>query len=172
MGHIGATDSRITANNHGPQQRLVHQRNGQMGAPSPGQERTLHAFTRQWPQRPWPWLRRMFRTMGRQQMGSSSNRTRPRETPRVTPAALVEWLVTRGFVVDHLPGFLDGMQGVRGSNPLSSTRHNTSAGLPLRAICQQIVSRSLCVSTITLSALTGLGASHPARQAPDLLNGG
>jgi hypothetical protein len=27
----------------------------------------------------------------------------------------------RGFVVDGLPGFLDGMQGVRGSNPLSST---------------------------------------------------
>ena len=35
-----------------------------------------------------------------------------------------------------------GMQGVRGSNPLSSTRHNASAGLPLRAVCQQIVSRS------------------------------
>jgi len=28
----------------------------------------------------------------------------------------------------------DGMQGVRGSNPLSSTRHNASAGHPLRAI--------------------------------------
>jgi nitrous oxide reductase accessory protein NosL len=45
MGHIGATDGRITADNHGPQRRLVHQLNGQMGAPSPGQERTLHAFT-------------------------------------------------------------------------------------------------------------------------------
>jgi hypothetical protein len=38
-------------------------------------------------------------------------------------------------------GSLDGMQGVRGSNPLSSTRHNASAALPLRAVCQQIVSR-------------------------------
>jgi hypothetical protein len=27
----------------------------------------------------------------------------------------------RGFVAAGLPGFLDGMQGVRGSNPLSST---------------------------------------------------
>ena len=26
--------------------------------------------------------------------------------------------------MDDLPGSLDGMQGVRGSNPLSSTRHN------------------------------------------------
>ena len=59
-----------------------------------------------------------------------------------------------------------GMQGVRGSNPLSSTRHNASAGLPLRAICQQIVSRSPGVSAITLSALTGLGASQRARQSP------
>ena len=31
-------------------------------------------------------------------------------------------------------GSLDGMQGVRGSNPLSSTRHNALAGHPLRAI--------------------------------------
>jgi hypothetical protein len=63
-------------------------------------------------QRPlWPWLRRMFRTMGRQQMGSSSSRTRPRQTPRVTPIALVEWLVTRGFLEASLHGFLDGMQG-------------------------------------------------------------
>jgi hypothetical protein len=43
-----------------------------------------------------------------------------------------------------------GMQGVRGSNPLSSTRHNASAGLPLRAVCQQIVSRSLDVTVLAL----------------------
>jgi hypothetical protein len=34
---------------------------------------------------------------------------------------------------------INGMQGVRGSNPLRSTRHNASAALPLRAVCQQIV---------------------------------
>jgi hypothetical protein len=43
-----------------------------------------------------------------------------------------------------------GMQGVRGSNPLSSTRHNASAALPLRAVCQQIVSRARHVTAITL----------------------
>jgi hypothetical protein len=42
--------------------------------------------------------------------------------------------------MDDLPGFLDGMQGVRGSNPLSSTRHNPSPAHPLRAVCQQITS--------------------------------
>jgi hypothetical protein len=47
-----------------------------------------------------------------QQMGSTSNRTRPRETPRVTTTALVEWLVTRGFVEANLRGFLDGMQAL------------------------------------------------------------
>jgi hypothetical protein len=35
-------------------------------------------------------------------------------------------------------GSLDGMQGVRGSNPLSSTRHNASAVHPHRAACQRI----------------------------------
>jgi hypothetical protein len=38
-------------------------------------------------------------------------------------------------------GSLDGMQRVRGSNPLSSTRHNASAGHPLRPlarVCQRI----------------------------------
>ena len=47
-----------------------------------------------------------------------------------------------------------GMQGVRGSNPLSSTRHNASADLPLRAACQQIVSRSRFVIDGPLQALT------------------
>jgi hypothetical protein len=47
-------------------------------------------------------------------------------------------------------GSLDGMQGVRGSNPLSSTRHNASAALPLRVVCQQIVSRSLNVTSVAL----------------------
>jgi hypothetical protein len=45
---------------------------------------------------------------------------------------------------------LDGMQGVRGSNPLSSTRHNASPGLPLKAVCQQIVSGSRNVRALTL----------------------
>jgi hypothetical protein len=35
-----------------------------------------------------------------------------------------------------------GMQGVRGSNPLSSTRHNAFATPALFGACQQIVSRS------------------------------
>jgi hypothetical protein len=47
-------------------------------------------------------------------------------------------------------GSLDGMQGVRGSNPLSSTRHNATTALPIRAVCQQIVSRSLFVTDETL----------------------
>jgi hypothetical protein len=62
------------------------------------------------------------------------------------------------------------MQGVRGSNPLSSTRHNASAGLPFRAICQQIVSRSRRVTARALSALTGsgdFGRSHNARVEGD-----
>jgi hypothetical protein len=59
---------------------------------------------------------------------------------------------------------INGMQGVRGSNPLSSTRHNASADHPLRAACQQIVSRSLQVSARTPSALTDLDASQWARQ--------
>jgi hypothetical protein len=42
------------------------------------------------------------------------------------------------------------MQGVRGSNPLSSTRHNATAARPLRAVCQQIVSKSLHVMAIAL----------------------
>jgi hypothetical protein len=37
-------------------------------------------------------------------------------------------------------------KGSGGSNPLNSTRHNASAGLPLRAISQQIVSRSRFVT--------------------------
>jgi hypothetical protein len=59
------------------------------------------------------------------------------------------------------------MQGVRGSNPLSSTRHNASAALPLRAVCQQIVSRSLLLTAITLRVVTDwayfLGTSAAAR---------
>jgi hypothetical protein len=84
-------------------------------------------FTRQRSPRPWPGLRHMHAIAGGQQRGSSSDHARPRETPRFTTSALVGWLVMRGFVVDGLPGFLDGMQGVRGSNPLSSTRHNATS---------------------------------------------
>ena len=69
--------------------------------------------------------------------GSISNCTRPCEAPRVTTTASVRWLATQGFVVDDLPGFLDGMQGVRGSNPLSSTRHNATSTPALSVICQR-----------------------------------
>jgi hypothetical protein len=61
--------------------------------------------------------------------------------------------------MDDLPGSLDGMQAVGGSNPLSSTRHNASAALPLRAVCQQIVSRSRRVAEIALCVLTDSIAS-------------
>src|SRR5512133_650612 len=71
------------------------------------------------------------RSLGGQQRGSISNRTRPCEAPCVTITASVRWLATQGFVVDDLPGFLDGMQGVRGSNPLSSTTTTPQVtGLP------------------------------------------
>jgi hypothetical protein len=74
---------------------------------------------------------------GGQQRGSSSNLTRPRESPRVTRTTSVEWPAMQGFVGADLLGFLDGMQGVRGSNPLSSTRHNASSPSALSAICQR-----------------------------------
>jgi hypothetical protein len=54
-----------------------------------------------------------------------------------------------------------GMQGVRGSNPLSSTRHNASAARPLRAVCQRFARVSLLASGGTLYALTGLAALSP-----------
>jgi hypothetical protein len=43
----------------------------------------------------------------------------------------------QGFVGADLLGFLDGMQGVRGSNPLSSTRHNATSTLALSVVCQR-----------------------------------
>ena len=67
-------------------------------------------------------------------------------------------------------GSLDGMQGVRGSNPLSSTRHNASTGHPLRVVCQQIVSRSQVVIDSALSVLTGssLLSRFPKRSGRNL----
>ena len=51
MGHIGATDGRIIADNHGHQRGLVQQLNGQVGAASPGHERhPTRLHTRQRPQ--------------------------------------------------------------------------------------------------------------------------
>ena len=38
----------------------------------------------------------------------------------------------QGFVGADLLGFLDGMQGVRGSNPLGSTTTEAQVSLPLR----------------------------------------
>jgi hypothetical protein len=49
----------------------------------------------------------------------------------------------RGFMMDDLPGSLDGMQEVRGSNPLSSTSYNASTGFPLTAVCQRFARNSL-----------------------------
>jgi hypothetical protein len=52
---------------------------------------------------------------------------------------------------------INGMQGVRGSTPLSSTRHNASAGHPPRAVCQQITP----CGRIPLSALADSGDFRP-----------
>ena len=38
---------------------------------------------------------------------SSAN---PHEPPHASPSALVQWPATQGFMMDDLPGFLDGMQ--------------------------------------------------------------
>jgi alkanesulfonate monooxygenase SsuD/methylene tetrahydromethanopterin reductase-like flavin-dependent oxidoreductase (luciferase family) len=56
--------------------------------------------------------------------------------PRLCNALLREglWLV-QGW------GSLDGMQGVRGSNPLSSTRHNAPPTHPRSVVCQQSASK-------------------------------
>jgi hypothetical protein len=100
-------------------------------------------FTRQRPPPPWPGRRRMLRLLGGQQRGSSSNRTRPRETPRVKTTTSVGCLVMRGYVGADLLGFLDGMQGGRGSNPLSSNqvrgpvRRRPSPNCPPRAANRQ-----------------------------------
>jgi hypothetical protein len=75
-----------------------------------------------------------------------------------TCAVVWSYKVLRGVV--NLPR-IDGIQGVRGSNPLSSTRHNASAGHPLRAICQQIVSRSLTVVFPPRGVLAGSSGFRP-----------
>jgi hypothetical protein len=90
-----------------------------------------------------------------------------RPTIRPSAASLacsVAWVgeVVRGDV-NH--PHINGMQGVRGSNPLSSTRHNASAALPLRAVCQQIVSRSRHVAAITLYAVPDSGEVRPSHEA-------
>jgi hypothetical protein len=76
--------------------------------------------------------------------------TRPSTAPLTS---VVVWAreVLRGVV--NYP-HINGMQGVRGSNPLSSTRHNASAGLPIRVDCQQIVSKSLFALAGALSVVT------------------
>jgi hypothetical protein len=55
----------------------------------------------------------MFASVGGQQRGSSSNRSRPHEAPPVTTMASGLWPAIQGSVEAGLPGFLDGMQGVR-----------------------------------------------------------
>jgi hypothetical protein len=82
----------------------------------------------------------MTRGRRRQQLGSKRNFKSPREVPRANTGAVLQGPATQGRVVGAVMRFLDGMQGVRGSSPLSSTRHNASAALLLRAVCQQIVS--------------------------------
>jgi len=85
--------------------------------------------------------------------GLASPPTQPSAAP---DTCAVVWVheVPQG-VVNH-PS-INGMQGIRGSNPLSSTRHNASPGHLLRAFCQQIVSRSRCVAAIPLWALPSSG---------------
>jgi hypothetical protein len=82
--------------------------------------------------------------------------------------ALPRWcngLLREGSCGASWRGSLDGMQGVRGSNPLSSTRHNASVALPLRAACQRFARVSLPASDRPLSAPTGLSALPPTARA-------
>jgi len=80
---------------------------------------------------------------------SRRHTSQPSTTPLTCSVAWVSEVVHG--VVNH-PS-INGMQGVRGSNPLSSTRHNTSAALPLKgrlsADCQHITPcdgcNTLCV---------------------------
>jgi predicted dithiol-disulfide oxidoreductase (DUF899 family) len=69
-----------------------------------------------------------------------------------------QWHGTNAFLheAQRFPGFAD-TEEVTGSNPVAPTRHNVSLDPPLRAACQQIVSRSLSVTAVTLSALTPSG---------------
>jgi hypothetical protein len=68
-----------------------------------------------------------------------SNSAPQTRTYHLAPALLL-WcnaLLREGLWWAGWWGSLDGMQGVRGSNPLSSTRHNASPALALSAICQR-----------------------------------
>ena len=56
-----------------------------------------------------------------QQRGSKTSRTRPHDTPLNSTTTSVQCVAMQGLVVDDLLGSLDGMQGVRGSNPCSRT---------------------------------------------------
>ena len=53
------------------------------------------------------------------------------------------------LLAQRFPVFAD-TEEVTGSNPVAPTRHNVSIDPPLSAACQQIVSRSLCVTARTL----------------------
>ena len=75
-------------------------------------------------------------TLAQQVRSNLAPRTR---TKHRTPALLL-WcnaLLREGSWWTPWWGSLDGMQGVRGSNPLSSTRHNASSPSALSAICQR-----------------------------------
>jgi hypothetical protein len=59
--------------------------------------------------------------------------TSPRPTIQPSAAPLTCAVMWAREAVDGVVNYpsIDGMQGVRGSNPLSSTRHNATAGFPL-----------------------------------------
>jgi hypothetical protein len=84
---------------------------------------------------------------------SRRHTSQPSTTPLTCSVAWVSEVVHG--VVNH-PS-INGMQGVRGSNPLSSTTTTHRQHSHSRAVCQQIVSTSRHVMAVTLSALTGSG---------------
>jgi hypothetical protein len=93
----------------------------------------------------------------------------------------VEWPAMQGWVEADLLGFLDGMQGVRGSNPLSSTttsqqvtaspltyrRFLALPGCPIRATRVPLgagggLSARADAAAISSSRAAAMAASRPA----------
>jgi hypothetical protein len=65
---------------------------------------------------------------------------------RLHPFAYDRVLRARSSAGERFPD----TEEVTGSNPVAPTRHNVSLGSPRSAACQQIVSRSLLVTTRSL----------------------
>jgi hypothetical protein len=99
--------------------------------------------------------------------GSSSNRTRPRETPRVKTTTSVGCLVMRGYVGADLLGFLDGMQGIGVQIiPSAPTRSEALSAVDRPRIArlgQQIGSKLFCPADPVVRRGRALSVSSPGR---------